>query len=57
MRYTFGKPYVCFYCGEPADCIDHTIPYSWFRDAKEQDRDKKKFIIIPRYLLNSKNTS
>lgn len=33
MRFTFGKPHVCTYCGEPADTIDHTIPYSWFRDT------------------------
>lgn len=44
MRYTFGKPYVCFYCGEPADCIDHTIPYSWFRDAKRTGQRQQESV-------------
>lgn len=38
MRYTFGIPHICTYCGEPADTIDHTIPYSWFRNTGSDRR-------------------
>lgn len=38
MRFTFGKPHVCTYCGQPADTIDHTIPYSWFRTTGSDRR-------------------
>lgn len=38
MRYLFGKKYICTYCGEPADCIDHTIPYSWFKNTGSKKR-------------------
>ena len=44
MRYTFGKQYTCFYCGEPADCIDHTIPYSWFRDTKTSGQRQQESV-------------
>lgn len=41
MRYTFGKKYICTYCGEPADTIDHTIPYSWFRNTGTRNRKQE----------------
>lgn len=41
MRYTFGRHGVCTYCGNPADCVDHTIPYSWFRNTGGNSRKQE----------------
>ena len=55
MRYTFGKQYTCFYCGEPADCIDHTIPYSWFRDTKRTGHRQQESIGFMTYSCKEYN--
>lgn len=41
MRFTFGQPHICTYCGAPADTIDHTIPYSWFRTTGSDKRKQE----------------
>ena len=33
MRFNFGHNDVCTYCGDHATCLDHTIPYSYFRNT------------------------
>lgn len=38
MRFNFGHKCVCTYCGDFADCIDHTIPYSYFRNTGSKRR-------------------
>lgn len=38
MRFQFGQKYTCTYCGEPADSLDHTIPYSFFRNTGSKNR-------------------
>lgn len=44
MRFTFGNKHICTYCGEPADTIDHTIPYSWFKDTTEGKKRKAEAV-------------
>ena len=44
MRFTFGNKHICTYCGEPADTIDHTIPYSIFHD-EEISGHRKNFSV------------
>lgn len=44
FTFKFGKPYICTYCGMPADDMEHTIPYSWFRDSKIGSRRQKESI-------------
>lgn len=26
----FGEPNICTYCGQPSNCIDHVIPFSYY---------------------------
>ena len=56
MRFTFGKSHICTYCGEPADTIDHTIPYSWFRDTKNDGSRQKESIGFMTYCCRECNS-
>lgn len=42
--FRFGKPYICTYCGMPADNIEHAIPYSWFKNSGARDRRRGESI-------------
>lgn len=55
MRFTFGKRYICTYCGEPADTIDHTIPYSFFRDTKRNKQRRGESIGFMTYCCRECN--
>jgi len=57
MRFTFGKKHICTYCGEPADTIDHTIPYSFFRDKTEGNRRKKESVGFMTYCCRECNNA
>ena len=55
MRFTFGKQHICTYCGEPADTIDHTIPYSWFRETNYNGKRHRESIGFMTYACRECN--
>lgn len=41
--FTFGNSNKCIYCGEPADTVEHLIPWSFISRVYEKDRKLKGF--------------
>lgn len=40
-----GTPYVCAYCGEPADNVEHTVPI-WFTEGNTELIRRYKFLKV-----------
>jgi hypothetical protein len=32
VKGSMSEPYACYYCGDPATCLDHVIPHSFLND-------------------------
>ena len=54
-KFRFGHPDTCSYCGEPADCIEHCIPYSFFRLAPRKTNQQANAEGITTWACNECN--
>lgn len=40
--FIFGRDYMCTYCGEPATCIDHCVPWTYISSTKRNAHSSKR---------------